>query len=145
MARRTRRARNVYWGALILGWFEHLQDHDLSAADYRILFYLCEKMLSNDNTAHLKQKTIAADLNMDKGNVSKCLKKLSVKQFIAKASDGYMINPHLFYVGSDPQHRESLRDTFDDLLENPRFYLNEDEYTLEVQDHHNDEDGFPFL
>lgn len=130
--RRVRHVNNVYWGAFILDWFKHLQDNDLSAADYRILFYLCEKMMTGDNTAHLKQKTIAKDLAMDKGNVSKCLKKLCTKQFIAKADNGYMINPHLFYAGY--KIREDLRHEFDNLLTGPqRFYMNEDEHKLEVE------------
>src|SRR5690606_5446105 len=116
MVRRKRRVSNVYWGALILDWFKHLQDHDLSAADSRILFYLCGKMISDDNVARVKQKTIAAELRMDKGNVSKSLKKLCQKQFITKAPDGYMINPHLFYAGNGFRNRDYLRDKFDELL-----------------------------
>lgn len=148
MARRRGRARNVFWGSFILEWFKHLQDHELSAADYRILFYLCERMMTGDNTAHVRQKTIAKDLAMDKGNVSKCIKKLCTKQFIAKADNGYMINPNLFYVGiRDRNDREDLRDNFDDLLtESPRFYMNEDEHELEVfpQTYDDDVDKPPF-
>lgn len=139
MARRSRyTTRNVYWGAFVLEWFKHLQDARLSAADYRALFYLCENMLPSDNMARVKQKDIAENLNMDKGNVSKCLKKLCAIQFIIKAPDGYMINPHLFYIGGDPNHRQDLREIFDELLRtlkiSPRFNMNEDEHTLEV--HH---------
>lgn len=147
MARRrtSYRGSNVYWGAFILDWFKHLQDHDLSAADYRILFYLCNKMLTTDNTARVRQLTIASELAMDKGNVSKCLKKLRSKQFIAKTPDGFMINPHLFYTGNDPQNRMNLRDRFDRLLieedKKPRFSMNELDNKLEVLD----DDDLPHL
>ncbi|BAH42917.1 hypothetical protein BBR47_19400 [Brevibacillus brevis NBRC 100599] len=143
--RPVNRVRNVYWGAFILDWFKYLQDHELSAADYRILFYLCHKMYNDDNTARVRQKIISHDLAMDKGNVSKCLKKLRTKQFIAKAPDGYMINPHLFYAGNGYHNRENLRDSFDRLLidesESLRFSFNEDEHTLEVL---GDMDDWPF-
>lgn len=150
MAIRRKRVRNVYWGAFVLDWFKYLQDHELSAADYRILFYLCERMSTDDNIANVKQKTIAKDLAMDKGNVSKCLKKLCAKQFIAKADNGYMINPNLFYIGKrEYSDREDLRYDFDNLLttERPRFYMNEDEHRLEVLIHTDDqgENKFPFF
>ncbi|MCK2021259.1 MarR family transcriptional regulator [Peribacillus frigoritolerans] len=140
MARR-RKEKNVYWGAFVLGWFEHLQDNELTSSDYKILFFLCQKMNINDNKVYLKQKQIAEDLSMDKGNVSKCIKKLCEKQFVVKSANGYMINPHLFYVGKrNTIDRDELRDDFDELLDEiglkPRFSLNEDEYTLElVSDH----------
>lgn len=131
MAGGRRRVRNVYWGAFVIDWFKHLQDHELSAADYRILFYLCAKMITDDNRAYVRQKAISIDLAMDKGNVSRCLKKLCAKQFIAKTDGGYMINPHLFYAGNGVGYRDDLRDDFDNLLnERPRFSMNEDEHTL---------------
>ncbi|GIP45066.1 hypothetical protein J45TS6_35250 [Paenibacillus sp. J45TS6] len=127
MARARGRVRNVFWGAFVLDWFKYLQDHDLSSSDYRIMFYLCEKMMTDDNIARVKQKTIAQDLSMDKGNVSKCIKKLCSKQFIVKASDGFMINPNLFYGGNGFQNRENLRENFYNLLSDPaRFFMDED-------------------
>ena len=127
----------AYWGAIILDWFKFLQDNDLTSSDYRVLFYLCEKMNFQENQVHIRQKKIAENLNMDKGNVSKCIKRLCEKQFIIKSENGFMINPHLFYVGKSYRHdREALRYSFDNLLQSkgiePRFYLNEDEYQLEV-------------
>lgn len=125
----------VYWGAIILKWFEHLQDNDLTSADYKVLFFLCQNMNINENIAYIRQKQIAEDLNMDKGNVSKCIRRLSQKQFIIKSEIGFMINPHLFYVGKSKGDRFRLRDNFDSLLNEksiePRFYLNEDDYKLE--------------
>lgn len=137
MARRGMR-KGVYWGSLVLGWFEHLQDNELTSADYRILFFLCENMKESDNTAYKRQKQIAQELNMDKGNVSKCIKRLSEKQFIAKASNGFMINPHLFYVGKTYKtERALLRNDFESLLSKKnlqsRFSLNEDEHKLEIE------------
>lgn len=142
MRRRTRNVHKVYWGAFILEWFKYLQDIDLTSSDYKVLFYLCEKMNSNENKVYLKQKTLAEALSMDKGNVSKCIKRLSEKQFIVKVDNGYMINPHLFYVGKRNQEdRYELRDMFDELLEKRgvecRFYLDEDYYKLRE---HTDED-----
>lgn len=135
MARR-RTDRTAYWGAFILDWFKYLQDNDLTSSDFKILFFLCEKMNFNDNTAYIRQKNIADDLNMDKGNVSKCIKRLCEKQFIAKTENGFMINPHLFYIGKrNPQDRYYIREEFDGLLNDSqfeqRFYMDEDEYKLE--------------
>lgn len=133
MASRRYKHSGVYWGAFILDWFKYLQDADLSSADYRVLFYLCENMKFDDNVAYVKQKEISKKLSMDKGNVSKCITKLRNKQFIAKSTSGFMINPHLFYVGArERQIRENLREQFDSLLSTtPRFNLNEDRHVLE--------------
>lgn len=140
MVRRGRREQSVYWGAFVLDWFKYLQEHDLTSSDYKILFFLCEKMEKSNNSVFYKQKQIAENLNMDKGNVSKCIKKLCEKQFIAKSPNGFVINPHLFYVAKrDSRDREELRENFDDLLIKngitPRFALNEDEHKLEEPIH----------
>lgn len=134
MVRRER--KKIYWGAIILGWFHHLRDSDLTSSDYRVLFYLCEKMEFTRNRILLRQKEIAQDLHMDKGNVSKCISRLCEKQFIAKVPSGFMINPHLFYVGkTNPADRYDLRDEFDQALEanglSPLFELDEMESKLE--------------
>lgn len=126
----------AYWRA-ILDWFKILQENELTSSDYKILFYLCEKMSFQENEVHVRQKKIAEELNMNKGNVSKCIKRLCEKQFIVKAEYGFMINPHLFYVGKGYKHdREILRESFDELLAlrgiQPRIYLNENEFQLEV-------------
>ncbi|TWT26566.1 winged helix-turn-helix transcriptional regulator [Planomicrobium sp. CPCC 101110] len=126
----------VYWGAFALGWFKHLHSSNLNSTDYRVLFLLCEKMKFDDNTAYLKQKEISEALNMDKGNVSKSIKKLREEQFIFKNKNGFMINPHLFYVAKGRSiDREILRDEFDDLIREAgldrKFNLNEDEHKLE--------------
>jgi len=133
MARRSE--KSVYWGAIILDWFQYLQDSNLRGSDYKVLFFLCDKMKYDDNTAYIRQKQIAEQLNMDKGNISKSIKRLCEKQFIVKYQNGFMINPNLFYVGRSDM-RFQLRDEFNNLiLENnltPRFYLNEDEHKLEL-------------
>lgn len=148
MSRRGR--RSIYWGAFVLGWFEYLRDSDLTGSDYKILFYLCEKMEFTGNRVLLKQKEITEDLYMDKGNVSKCIKRLGKKQFIVKISNGFMINPHLFYVGkSHPADRTALREVFDNAIikngMNPLFYMSEVDSELEYgnQDYHIGEDNIP--
>jgi predicted transcriptional regulator len=90
-------------------------------------------MKSDDNTTYLKQKQIAEELNSDKGNISKSIKKLRDKQFIVKSQNGFMINPHLFYVGKPTLiSREEIREEFDDLLsEEIRFSFNEEDRKLE--------------
>lgn len=144
---------HIYWGAFILGWFEHLQDADLTGSDYKVLFLLCEKMHFTDNRSLLKQKEISQMLNMDKGNVSKCIKRLSNKQFIAKIPGGFMINPHLFYVGKSPRERFHFRGVFDDIIiengENPIFNMDEERVVLEHNhpskvDGRYDQNSFPF-
>lgn len=157
IVRRVRNEQKVYWGAFILEWFKYLQDNDLTSSDYKVLFYLCEKMDPKENKVYLKQKEVAETLRMDKGNVSKCIKRLCGKQFIAKVDHGYMINPHLFYIGKrNPVARYELRDKFDGILKKNgikiRFYLDEDEYELEeygkvnraVGNDFTSEEDFPF-
>lgn len=123
----------VYWGAFILDWFEYLRKSDMTGSDYKVLFLLCQKMNPTDNTTYIRQKEIAEILSMDKGNISKSIKKLLQNQFIAKSTNGFMINPHLFYIGS--RNRYYLRDEFDELLLknglSPRFVLDETERKLE--------------
>ncbi|HJB22718.1 MAG TPA: MarR family transcriptional regulator [Candidatus Jeotgalibaca pullicola] len=146
---KSRGRKNVYWGAFILEWFKYLQDNDLTSSDFKVLFYLCEKMNLHENKAYLRQKMIAEELKMDKGNVSKCIKRLCEKQFIAKMDNGFMINPHLFYVGKrHPVDRWELRETFDQLLEEknllPLFELNEEDSCLEYRKNRVDQEGFGF-
>ncbi|MFD2679322.1 replication/maintenance protein RepL [Bacillus seohaeanensis] len=133
MSKRRRKTKNNYWGAIILEWFHYLRDSDFTSLDYRVLFFLCERMKSDDNTTYLKQKQIAEELNSDKGNISKSIKKLRDKQFIVKSQNGFMINPHLFYVGKPTLiSREEIREEFDDLLsEEIRFSFNEEDRKLE--------------
>lgn len=135
MARRKERyVTNVYWGGFILRFFHYLQDHNLGAIDYRIFFYFCEKMNTDDNLVRKKQITIAGELNIDKANVSRSLKKLCQLQFIAKVkTEGYMVNPHLLYAGNGYTLRKKLRTDFDALVDSPRFYMNEDDRILEDQ------------
>lgn len=134
MARRVQ--KDIYWGSFVLEWFYFLQDSDFRSSDYKVLFFLCNEMKHDDNTAYIKQKEIGTALNMDKGNISKSIKRLCEKQFITKHKNGYMINPHLFYIGRHANLRLNVRRNFDDLLlENnitPRFFLNEDEHELEL-------------
>jgi uncharacterized protein YlbG (UPF0298 family) len=92
-------------------------------------------MKQDDNIAYVKQKDIASKLYMDRGNVSKCIKKLREKQYIAKCENGFMINPHLFSVGQlNPHAREYILDQFDSLLTAEgrvsTFELNYDDYAL---------------
>lgn len=122
----------AYW-TVILDWFKILQENELTSSDYKVLFYLFEKMSFQDNEVHLRQNKIAEDLNMNKGNVSKCIKRLGEKQFIVRAEYGFMINPHLFYVGKGYKYdKELLRESFDELLVlrgiQPHFNLNENEF-----------------
>lgn len=122
----------AYW-IEILDWFKILKENELTSSDYKVLFYLFEKMSFQQNEAHVRQREIAEDLNMNKGNVSKCIKRLGEKQFIVKAEYGFMVNPHLFYVEKGYKHnREILRESFDELLAlrgiQPHFYLNENEF-----------------
>ncbi|MGE0942797.1 replication/maintenance protein RepL, partial [Bacillus wiedmannii] len=109
---------------------------DMTGSDYKVLFLLCQKMNTTNNTTYIRQKDIAEELSMDKGNISKAITKLSNNQFITKNTNGFMINPHLFYIGS--RNRDELRDDFDDLIHNkglnPRFFLNENERKLEEID-----------
>ncbi|MGD6942578.1 MarR family transcriptional regulator [Cytobacillus gottheilii] len=131
MRRRGRPKDNVYWGAFILKWFELLQTSNFTGTDYKILFFLCSKMDPRTNNIYIKQIQIAQELHLDKGNVSKAIKKLRDEQFIAKIQNGFMLNPNLFYVGkARREDREDVREQFDSLVEHPRFFMDEDEGQL---------------
>lgn len=137
--------RNAYWGAIILDSFKFLQDNEFTGSDYKVLFYLCEYMNKEDNHVYVRQKRIAEDMKMDKGNISRSISKLRDKQLIVKSETGFMLNPHLFYVGKpDRESRIQIRSVFDTLIRDqgkvPRFNLNEDEYYLEEREEPN-EDG----
>lgn len=131
MRRRGRPKDNVYWGAFILKWFELLQTSNFTGTDYKVLFFLCSKMDPRTNNIYIKQIQIAQELHLDKGNVSKAIKKLRDEQFIAKIQNGFMLNPNLFYVGkARREDREDVRELFDSLVEHPRFFMDEDEGQL---------------
>lgn len=148
-----RKRTKIYWGAFILDWFEELNNLDFSRGDYRVLFFVCSKINPQNNVAYLKQKKISSELGMDPGNVSKSIKKLIGYQFIVKVENGFMVNPHLFYIGkAQYQDRDFLRDDFDSLLKNdPIYFLDEfegelqkkDSYKNYNQDNFNDDD-YPF-
>ena len=116
----------VYWGEIV-DWFRILQENELTSSDYKVLFYLFEKMSFQGNEVFIRQQKIAEDMNSNKGNVSKCIKRLSEKQLITKTEFGFMINPHLFYVGSEYMHKKDKdHQLFDELLAlkgiHPRFH-----------------------
>lgn len=131
--KRGRSKENIYWGAFILKWFHYLQNSNFTAADYKVLFLLCSEIDPRSNKIYLKQKQIAEKLYMDKSNVSKTIKKLCKEQFILKIQNGFIVNPHLFYVGkARREDREILREEFDELIKDNicRFTMDEDEGRL---------------
>jgi predicted transcriptional regulator len=131
-----------YWGAIILDFLRVLHFDDLSASEYRLFFFLTDKMSRKDNRIDMRQSVISLMLNMDKATVSKAINKLCKLQFIAKLGTGsFMVNPHLIYVG----HRglDRLRDDFDDILQKKglklRFDMNDptrglEDYNVENRD-----------
>lgn len=123
----------IYWGAMVLDFLRELNNLDLGRGDYKVLFFVLSEMNSQDNIAYIKQKDIARELGMDPGNVSKAVKRLVEYQFFIKVDNGFMVNPHLFYVGKGKTHdRISLRTAFDERLENPIYRMNEEEWELEI-------------
>lgn len=130
-----RKKQTIYWGAITLDTFSHLQDNDLQGADYKVLFLLCHEMMKENNIAYLKQKNISEKLELHKSSISKAIKKLTEKQIIAKVENGFMINPHLFYVGrGKAEYRREIRYEFDStIIEKnlrPRFEMDEAESEL---------------
>lgn len=124
---RTNRSK-VYWGAIVLDWFEELNKRDLNRTDYRTMFYICSRMDVHNNTAYVKQIQIAEELRTDKGNVSKSIKNLIKLQFIVKVENGFMVNPHLFYVGkARALDRYYLREEFNEHLKEKEIYQMDEE------------------
>lgn len=115
----------IYW-VDIVNWLRILQVNKLKSSDYKVLFYLFEKMDLQGNEVFIRQQKIAEDLNVNKGNVSKCIKRLSEKQFIVKTEFGFMINPYLFYVGN--HNKDKVLQLFNEFLAlkgiQPRFNQN---------------------
>ncbi len=141
MVRRSSQSKSVYWGAIVLDTFEQLLKAKLCGNDLRVFLYLCSKMLHEDNTCYENQKSISDNLQIHKTSVSKAIKVLVEKQFIAKAVSPkrFMINPHLFYIAKkNPVEREDIRARFDKIVrstnQEPLFYMNEDTNTLELSD-----------
>lgn len=140
-----------YWGAVVLDWFEELNRLELNRSDYRTLFFIFSQMESQTNTAHIKQIMIAKELKMDKGNVSKSIKNLVSLQFIVRTESGFMVNPHLFYVGkARAEGRALLRKTFDNYVvesgESLIYHMDESEarlvnIPLAYQQEFNEDDG----
>ena len=127
----------VYWGAIILDWFEQLNTSGLNKTDYRTMFFICSNIDIQNNTAYLKQVQIADGLHTDKGNISKSIKHLIDLQFITKVENGFMVNPHLFYVGkARAGDRYYLREEFDGYLEKKKekriYEMDEESGTLIV-------------
>ncbi|MDQ0253926.1 RIO-like serine/threonine protein kinase [Evansella vedderi] len=146
MAKRRRGSVKPYWGAFMLDWFKFLQDPQLTSSDYKVLFYLCSQVIPENNNAYVRQKQIAENLRMDKGNVSKSIKRLISKQFIIKSTNGFMINPHLFSIGKvNYRDRESLRETFDDLVSEAnmdlKYEANEEDSCVDVLDEDIEDNG----
>lgn len=129
------RGKKVYWGALILEWFNELNELDLGRGDYKVLFFICSEINPQDNVAYIKQKYISGSLQMDPGNVSKSIKRLKEYQFIVKLDNGFMLNPHLFYIGKGHSvDRWILREKFDSFLDGNQVYsLNETDGELIIE------------
>lgn len=118
-----RKVKKIYWGALILDWFNELNELDLGRGDYKVLFFICSEINPQNNIAYIKQKFISKELQMDPGNVSKSIKRLKKYQFIIKLENGFMLNPHLFYIGkASPGDRWFLRESFDNSLKDYPIY-----------------------
>lgn len=131
----ARRRQTSYWGAITLDTFLYLQDENLQSSDYKIFFLLCSRMIRETNIAHIRQKSISEILKLHKSSVSKSIKRLMERQIIGKIENGYMINPHLFYVGkARAEDREQIRYDFDKrIIERDlqrRFYMDEHESRL---------------
>ncbi|ARR10788.1 replication/maintenance protein RepL [Paenibacillus bovis] len=128
-----------YWGAIVLDFLRILHSDNLSSAEYKIFFFLTDKMSRSDNRVDMKQSVISTYLNMDKATVSKAIKRLCELQWILKLSTGsFMVNPHLIYVGN--RGIERVRDNFDRFLEQKglpeRFEMNDANRELMVYFNH---------
>jgi len=137
MDKRKKPRSNNYWGAIILDWFDELNRLNLSRSDYKTMFYILSQIESTNNTAHVKQNEIAKNLGMDKGNVSRSIKNLIDLQFVMKLENGFIVNPHLFYVGKGKtEAREKIRSYFDEILKDagksPVYYMDEEQAILDV-------------
>ncbi|MBC9710007.1 MAG: MarR family transcriptional regulator [Enterococcus sp.] len=131
-------AKKYYWGAFILDSIDLFIEYDLNRYDYSIFFLLCKNMDKETNIVTLRQKDIK-DLFEDEHNkpvskstISKSIKKLVQISFITKAKNrpGFMINPSLFYFGSNRYLEMKIQD-FEEILkhnnEEPIFYFDQEE------------------
>lgn len=136
-----RMAKKYYWGAFILDSIDLFIEHDLNRYDYSIFFLLCKEMDKETNIATLRQKDII-DLfeneynkSVSKSTISKSIKKLVQISFITKAKNrpGFMINPSLFYFGSNRYLELKIAD-FEQVMKHnkqaPIFYFDQDEASI---------------
>lgn len=123
----AKQRKTVYWGAFILDTFDLFLKDDLSRNEYEIFFFLCKNMDTSTNKVFLRQKDILSRLREDhniskaKGTVSKAIKGLLEKQYIAKQVHGigYMINPSMFYTGGKFDLSDKIQ-SFNDSLSKQR-------------------------
>ena len=138
----AKQRNTVYWGAFVLDTFDLFLKDDLSRNEFEIFFFLCKKMDTSTNKVFLRQKDILSELREDydiskaKGTVSKAIKGLLEKQYIAKQVHGvgYMINPNLFYTGGKFDLSDKIQIFNDKLLKqgiSPMYELNPDLGKLE--------------
>lgn len=141
----AKQRKNVYWGAFVLDTFDLFLKDDLSRNEYEIFFFLCKKMDTNTNKVFVRQKDILNALRDDhniskaKGTISKAIKGLLEKQYIAKQVNGvgYMINPSMFYTGGKLDVSGKIQSFNDNLSKqgiSPMYELDSDSGKIESYD-----------
>ena len=141
---------NYFWGTIMLDALKLFYDKEMNfnANEMKVFFYLCDSIIvektrkyseiediEEPDRSPVTQVQIAEDLQIDKANVSRIIKKLCEKQFIAKARLGFYINPHILYIGkARDNERSSVRNGFDKVVTEQqgfaRFYFDESERIL---------------
>lgn len=89
---------------------EIAKDPDIGSGALRVFLYLNGR-LDFDNLIAVQQKEIAADLNMDKGSVSRAMKLLLQKQIILRDErlgrlGAYKLNEHYGWKGKVKKLRQ---------------------------------------
>lgn len=79
-------------------FLQTIDDYNLSRNDIRIVLKIIEYMQFG-NLLKLAYSSIAKDLNIDKGNVSKSIKKLKVCKLIIDIDGSLYLNPHIILKG----------------------------------------------
>lgn len=116
--------RNVYWGAFVLDTINCFLKDSLTSSSYEVFFFMCREMDKDNNEVRLRQVDIQDMISEDtkyksfsKSTVSKAIKQLCENQYIVKRTRiGYMVNPSLFYTGSNRRLSEKIEDFSKEIL-----------------------------
>lgn len=104
------------WFAMRQNALKEFRNAKLNGRDYDVLFCLLEN-LDFENLIHINQTDIAQELNMEKTNVNRSIKRLSELGALLKGPKvgrncTYRLNPNFGWKGSTKNHEKAIKKGF---------------------------------